>query len=84
MSRLPFGPSMVAMAPAAIMAGTESRRRRGVAEIAAHGGATLNLGRADQFEGLDDARPNRLELLVFAQFRAGHRGADSEAAVFPR
>ena len=54
---------------------------RGVAEVAARARASLDLGRAHQLHGLDDARPGPLERRVLSEFRAGDRGADAKATV---
>ena len=66
-------------------AGRDQRRhavggRRAVAQVAAHGGAALDLRGADQVGGLDDARPHRLELGVLLELGAGDGGADAKAA----
>ena len=79
-SRRPLGPTIDALAPAAISAGHAVGGRRAVAQVAAHGGAALDLGRADQVGGLDDAGPDRLELGVLLELGAGDGGADAEAA----
>ncbi len=54
--------------------------RRTVAQVAAHGGAALDLGGADQVGRLDDARPHGLELGVLLELGARHGRADAEAA----
>ena len=79
-SRLPLGPTIDGLG-----AGGDQRRdavggRRAVAQVAAHGGAALDLGRADQVGRLDHAGPDRLELGVLLELGAGDGGADAKAA----
>ena len=52
---------------------------RGVAQIADHGAAALNLLGADEIGGFDDARPGLLQRGILAERGARHRGADLEA-----
>ncbi len=80
-SRRPPGPD-----DARDRAGGDQRRhavggRRGVAQVAAHGGAALDLDRADQLDRLDHARPGRRDLGMLAELHAGDRRADAKAAV---
>ena len=56
--------------------------RRAVAEVATQGGATLDLGRADEIGSLDDARPFLLEPGVLLELGSGDGRADSPAAPF--
>ena len=50
-------------------------RRRRVAEVAADRAATLNLGRADQADGLDEPRPETLDLRMLADQLGGRVAA---------
>src|SRR4029079_14775508 len=52
---------------------------RAVAEVAAHGGAALDLGRADQIGGLDPAGPYRLPLRMLLELGTGDGGTNAEA-----
>ena len=54
-------------------------RRRGVAEIADDGAASLHLLRADQLGRFDDAGPCLLQGRALSQHGAGDRGTDAEA-----
>ena len=54
-------------------------RRRGVAEIAGDGAASLHLLRADQLGRFDDAGPCLLQGSALSQDGAGDRGTDAEA-----
>ena len=56
--------------------------RRGIAQVAAHGGAALDLDRADQLDPVDHARPGLGECRMPDELHAGHRGADAETAAF--
>ena len=51
---------------------------RAVAEVAAEGGAPLDLGRADQLQRLDHAGPGRLDGLALAEHSTGDRRADAD------
>jgi hypothetical protein len=56
--------------------------RGGVAQIAAHGGAALDLDRADQLDAVDHARPGLGERRMVHDLHAGHRGAQAKPAIF--
>ncbi len=61
--------------------GDAVRRRRGVAQIAAHGGASLYLNRADQLDRIGHAGPGRPERLMLDQFHAGNGCAETKPIV---
>ena len=73
-----FGPAITAWAPAAIERRHAVGGGRGIAQIADHGAAALDLLRADEIGGFDDARPCLLERGMLAHLGAGNRGADLE------
>ncbi len=58
--------------------------RRGVAQIAAHGGAALDLDRADQLDAVHHARPGRREGSMTHDLHARHGGTEAKAAVLGR
>ena len=80
-SRRPFAPDDHARRARGDQRRNAVGRGRRIAEIAGERRPALYLRRADQVGGLDDAGPGLLERFVFADHRAGGRGADDEGAV---
>ncbi len=54
-------------------------RRRCITQVAADGGAPLNLCRADQIDRFDQARPQALQFRVLADFGGRHGGAEPQS-----
>ena len=76
---------MSTSARAANKAGTLSAAGEALHKLPPIRGASLDLGRADQLDRLDDAGPGGLDRFgMFAQFRAAHRRADAKTAILGR